>query len=421
MEKLNKYSTYNRKKDPQGSSSVSGKPRAAESLADNKRNNDNERCPYSRQCGGCDMQGSRYKRQLSRKQKRVAELTAGFGEVLPIVGMDDPKHYRNKVHHAFKRDRSGNIMSGPYERGSHWVINVDDCMLEDEDCQKVIHTIRRLVKTCRIRIYNEDTGEGVLRHVLMRKAFATGELMAVIVSGRAHVPDLRAFTAQLVRQHPCIRTVVLNINPGRTGMILGNTKEKVLYGPGYINDMLCGKRFRISAKSFYQVNPVQTEKLYSIALSYADLSKNDTVIDAYCGIGTIGICAADKAGSVIGVELNPDAVNDAQINAAENHVENISFYNDDAGSFMSRMVKEGKKADVVFMDPPRAGSTVEFMSSAVRLSPSRIVYISCEPETLARDLGYLTKHGYKVKKIRPVDMFPYTNHVETVVLMSRTK
>ena len=139
MEKLNKYSTYNRKKDPQGSSSVIGKPRAAESLADNKRNNDNERCPYSRQCGGCDMQGSRYKRQLSRKQKRVAELTAGFGEVLPIVGMDDPKHYRNKVHHAFKRDRSGNIMSGPYERGSHWVINVDDCMLEDEDCQKVIH------------------------------------------------------------------------------------------------------------------------------------------------------------------------------------------------------------------------------------------------------------------------------------------
>jgi 23S rRNA (uracil1939-C5)-methyltransferase len=378
------------------------------------------KCRHAFQCGGCSYQGMSYSDQLKIKQKKMARLLDRFRPVQSIIGMEDPLYYRNKVHHAFTKDRSGNIISGPYEAKSHWIIHVDDCMIEDKISQEIIHTIRKLLKSFRIKTYDEDTGYGVLRHVLIRRGFSTGEVMAVLVIGSRELPSGKAFVKALVEAHPEIKTVVLNYNDKKTSMILGE-REKVLYGSGYIYDMLCGFKFRISSKSFYQVNPSQTEKLYDTAIRYAALKGNETVIDAYCGIGTIGIAASKYAGKVIGVELNPDAVKDAKINAKENNIENIEFYNEDAGVFMTKLAAKKEKIDVVFMDPTRSGSTVKFLSSLCRLKPEKIVYISCGPESLARDLKFLTGNGYICKKIQPFDMFPFTEHIENVALLSRNK
>ena len=268
--------------------------------------------------------------------------------------------------------------------------------------------------------YNEDSGKGFLRHVLVKRSFSTGEIMVVLVTASPIFKGRDHFVSALLKRHPEITTVIQNINPSKTSMVLGDS-EKVLYGDGYITDILCSCKFRISAKLFYQINPTQTEKLYNIAIGYAGLSGKETVVDAYCGTGTIGIVASKHAGSVVGVELNRDAVHDAIVNARLNKVKNIYFHCADAGKFMVEAAKNGEKADVVIMDPPRAGSDVNFLSSVVTLSPKRIVYISCNPETQARDLAYLTKNGYACKKIQPVDMFPHTGHVETVVLLSHKK
>ena len=302
------------------------------------------KCNISKKCGGCQFQAIPYKEQLKKKQKKEKSLLGSYGKVCPIIGMENPYYYRNKVHAVFDRDRKGNIISGIYEEGTH--------------------------------------------RVVLRKS------------------------------HPEITTVVLNVNDRQTSMVLGD-REKPIFGPGFIKDRLCGCMFRISPKSFYQVNPVQTEILYQTAIDYAGLTGKETVIDAYCGIGTIGLIAAKKAGKVIGVELNKDAVKDARINAKENKITNAAFYQGDAGRFMVEMAAKGEKADVVFMDPPRAGSDERFLSSVVKLSPKKVIYISCNPETLARDLKYLTKHHYKVEKIQPVDMFPFCDHVETVCSLSR--
>ena len=242
--------------------------------------------------------------------------------------------------------------------------------------------------------------------------------MVVLVTGSPIFPSKNNFVKALRKAHPEITTVVLNVNDRQTSMVLGD-REKPIFGPGFIKDRLCGCMFRISPKSFYQVNPVQTEILYQTAIDYASLTGKETVIDAYCGIGTIGLIAAKKAGKVIGVELNKDAVKDARINAKENKITNAAFYQGDAGRFMVEMAAKGEKADVVFMDPPRAGSDERFLSSVVKLSPKKVIYISCNPETLARDLKYLTKHYYKVEKIQPVDMFPFCDHCETVCSLSR--
>ena len=375
-------------------------------------------CRLQGKCGGCRYLNLPYGEQLKKKKKDLGKLLSAYGTVEDVIGCDEPYYYRNKVHHAFTRDRSGNIISGPYEANSHWILKCDICFIEDRKSQEIMHTIRDLIKKFKIRTYDEDRGTGVLRRVLIRRGFETNEIMVVLVIGSDFLPYSKAFVNALIKEKPEITTVVLNYNSKKTSMILGE-KETVLYGKGYIYDVLCGKRFRISSKSFYQVNSEQTRKLYDTAIELAALTKEDMVIDAYCGIGTIGICASDNAGKVIGVELNGDAVKDARINAAENKTDNIEFYNDDAGIFMQKMAKEGKKADVVFMDPPRSGSTVKFMASMIKMSPDRIVYISCEPTSLARDLKYLTTHGYKCEKIKPVDMFPNTVHVESCVLLSR--
>lgn len=378
------------------------------------------RCPYSKKCGGCQLVDVPYENQLKRKQEELKELLGEFGRLEPILGMEQPDHYRNKVHAVFGLDAKKRPIAGVYEEKTHKVVDVESCFLENQKATAIIRTIKSLLRSFKIKTYDEDTGYGLLRHVLIRTGFQTGQIMVVLVLGSPILPSKNNFVKALLKEHPEITTIVVNVNNRNTSMVLGD-KEQVIYGKGYIEDVLCGKVFKISPKSFYQVNPVQTEKLYKTAISYAGLTGKETVLDAYCGIGTIGLIASEGAKRVIGVELNSDAVRDAVNNAKRNNIRNVEFYNKDAGEFMVQLAEQGEKIDVVFMDPPRAGSDEAFLSSVVTCSPQKIVYVSCNPETLSRDLKYLTRNGYKVVKMRGTDMFPHTRHVETVVLMSKVK
>lgn len=377
-----------------------------------------QKCSAAKKCGGCQYQGIAYAEQLKKKQSIEENLLKKFCKVENIIGMKNPYYYRNKVHRTFGRDRKGNAISGTYQEGTHNIVSVEECLIEDRKCQEIIHTIRGMLKSFKIKTYDEDTGYGLLRHVMVRRGFKTGEVMVVLVLGSPIMPSKNNFVKALRKAHPEISTVVLNVNDKRTSMILGE-KESTIYGKGFIRDELCGCSFRISPKSFYQVNPIQTEILYQTAIDFARLTGKEEVIDAYCGIGTIGMVAAKHAKKVIGVELNADAVRDARMNAKENKMTNIEFRQGGAGDFMVAMAEKGQKMDVVFMDPPRAGSDEKFLSSVVKLAPEKVVYISCNPVTLERDLKYMVKHKYEVKKIQPVEMFPFTGHVETVVLLSR--
>ena len=375
-------------------------------------------CPVLNLCGGCQLLDMEYAKQLDFKQKQVEELLKGLCPVKPIIGMKDPFHYRNKVHAVFDRDKKGNIISGIYEENTHHVVPVEKCLIENQKADEIIGTIRGMLKSFKIRTYDEDTGFGLLRHVLIRKGFSTGEIMVVLVTASPVFPSKNNFVKALREKHPEITTIVQNINGRGTSMVLGD-KEHVLYGKGYIVDELCGCRFRISSKSFYQVNPVQTEILYEKALSLSGLTGRELVVDAYCGIGTIGIIASKAAGKVIGVELNQGAVRDAVNNAKMNGIDNIRFYCNDAGRFLVNMAEQGENADVVIMDPPRSGSTEEFMDAVGKLGAGKVVYVSCNPETLARDVRYMKKLGYRAVEAWPVDMFPETDHVETIVLLSK--
>lgn len=378
-------------------------------------------CPVAKKCGGCRYTDTPYKEQLKIKQKRAEQLIKEFGKVKPILGMDEPAHYRNKVHAVFDFQKGKGIVSGIYQEKSHRVVPVEGCLLEEERAGKIILSIRELAKSFKIKAYDEDSGYGLLRHVLVRVGHTTGEIMVVLVLGSPVLPSKKNFVNELCKLHPEITTILINVNNKRTSMVLG-AKEQVIYGKGYIEDVLCGKRFKISAKSFYQVNSVQTEVLYRQAAQYAGLTGKETVVDAYCGIGTIALSVAEQAGKVIGVELNGDAVRDAVANAKRNQIKNADFYQNDAGRFLTQMVEAGEKVDVVFMDPPRSGSTKEFLDALIRISPKRVVYISCEPQTLARDLQYLTANsGYRMEEAVPVDMFPFTEEIEMVCLLSQKK
>lgn len=375
-------------------------------------------CPLAKKCGGCQLQNLSYPEQLHLKQATAIRLLGRFGHVEEILGMDDPYHYRNKVQAAFGVNRQGQIISGVYQSASHRIVPVSDCLIEDKVADQIIVTIRKLLKSFKIRPYDEDTGRGTLRHVLVRRGRRSGEILVVLVTAHGMLPGKRNFVRALLQQHPDITTVVQNINAGQTSLVLGPHSE-VLYGPGYIHEQLGDFTFRISPRAFYQINPVQTEVLYRTALEYAGLTGMETVVDAYCGTGTIGIFASRDAARVIGVENNRDAVRDAISNAKANRADNVRFYTADASDFLQGMAKAGEHADVVILDPPRAGSDERFLSAVTTVAPERVVYVSCNPETLARDLGYLTRHGYRVERIQPVDMFPHTEHIETVTLLAR--
>lgn len=431
--KRENYNEHNQKRklnnqsDKANSGKVSRDKKAVMKKQQVDKSNENK-CIYAKKCGGCTYQGTPYSQQLEKKLTEVRRLIGRYCEVTGIVGMDNPYNYRNKVHAAFDMTRRGEIISGVYQEGTHEVVPVEYCQIEDAKSDEIINDIRGMLRSFKIKTYDEDTGYGLLRHVLVRRGFKTNEIMVVLILGSPILPSKNNFVKALRQKHPEISTVIINVNDKKTSMVLGD-KESVIYGKGFINDILCGCTFKISPKSFYQVNPVQTEKLYGRAIELAGLTGKERVLDAYCGIGTIGIIASKKAADVIGVELNRAAVKDAIVNAKINDIKNVRFYCEDAGEYMEKyptglMHADGQNnanghIDVVFMDPPRAGSDEKFMSSVVKLSPKKVVYISCNPETLARDLRYFKKHGYKAEVGEAYDMFPFTNHVETVCLLSR--
>lgn len=373
-------------------------------------------CPVYQKCGGCQLLHMDYSRQLKWKKEQVSRLLEPYGKVEEIIGMENPLHYRCKVHAVFGRDRKGNIISGIYQNGTHRIVPVASCLLENTKADVIIGTIRELLKSFKIKVYDEDTDYGLLRHVLIRTGYATGQIMVVLVLRSPILPSKNNFVRALLKEHPEITTVVINVNDRKTSMVLGD-RQQVIYGSGYIEDELCGMRFKISPMAFYQVNPVQAGKLYEKAIAYAGFTGKEYVLDAYCGTGTIGMIAAPHVKQVIGVELNRDAVKDAIAGAKKNQLSNIRFYQADAGDFAVDMARAGEKVDVVLMDPPRSGSSEKFLEALRTLRPKKIVYVSCNAETLARDLKYLCNNCYRLRRAAAVDMFPYTDDIEMVCLL----
>lgn len=377
-------------------------------------------CPHFGKCGSCQYLNLSYEEQLALKRKTVRELMEKHCKVQAVIGMENPYHYRHKVHAVFGMDRKKNPISGVYEEKSHRILPVESCLIEDQKADAIVGTIRGMLKSFKIKVYDEDTGYGLLRYVLIRKGYATGEIMVVLVTSSPVFPSKRNFVDALRKVYPEITTVVQNVNNRSDSMILGD-KYQILYGKGYIVDELCGCKFKISPASFYQVNPVQAAKLYEKAIELAGLTGKETVVDAYCGTGTIGMIAAKSAGKVIGVEANPEAVRDAISNAKANGLKNIRFYRDDAGHFLQSCAADGVSVDVLLMDPPRAGSSEAFLEAAAKIAPKRIVYVSCNPVTLERDVSFLEKKGYRAREAWPVDMFSWTEHVETVALLVKKR
>ena len=374
-------------------------------------------CRVFKRCGGCQLQEP-YSEQLRRKQEKAERMLSKFAGVRPIISMEEPYHYRCKVQNIYGTDRSKHIISGIYQSSSMRLTAVDDCMLENRTAAPIVRTVRKLMKDMRISPYDLRTGKGILRHTLIRVSPSTGQVMLVLVTSSAILPAKNNFTKAMLAAHPNITTIVQNICPDGIPLTLGR-RNNILFGKGYIEDELCGCRFRISPASFYQVNPTQTEKLYECAVRAAGITEGTKVIDTYCGTGTIGIICAKHGADVTGVELNPSACRDAEMNARLNGLENIRFFNDDAGSFMTEAAGRGESFDVLVTDPPRAGVSREFIENVGRMQPRKIVYVSCKIESLERDLKQLGRIGYKASFIQPVDMFPHTTGIETVCLLKR--
>ena len=373
---------------------------------------------YEKKCGGCPLLALPYREQLAQKQARLQELLGGFAPVKAVQGMAEPLYYRNKAIASFATQR-GKLVCGLYAEGTHRVLPGADCLLQEEILNKTLAAVLDAARACRWTAYDEDRGTGLLRHTVLRSS-CSGKVLVTLVTPGPDLPGSKNFCTALRKKAPWVVSIVQNINPTRSSAVLGN-REKTLYGPGFVLDTLCGTQFAISSRSFYQVNRTQTEVLYKKALDLAKLTGRETVIDAYCGIGTIGLCAAPLAKQVIGVERNPAAVKDAAANARRNKIANARFVCADATEWMVAAAGEGLHPDVVFLDPPRAGSTPECIAAVNKMKPRRVVYVSCDPETLARDVAAFTRLGWRAAKFCPVDLFPQTKHVETVVLLSHKK
>lgn len=378
-----------------------------------------QECNVYKKCSGCQLMNMTYEQQLNWKQIKVERLMGCFGKVKRIIGMDEPYHYRNKVQTLFRKAKSGKIITGVYQSSTNGIVAVESCLLNNKRADRIAIAVKTVVKRLNISIYDPKTGKGFLKNTLIRTAYNTGENMLVLVTSDEKFPQKDEFVKELLKLYPKITTIVQNINNHPDKMMLGS-KEFILYGSGSIEDVLCGCKFKISPKSFYQVNPQQTEILYKKAIEMAQLNGNEIVLDAYCGTGTIGIIASKYAKSVVGVEINTQAVNDAKENAKLNKKSNIKFFNKDAGDFLGELANEDISApNVMFVDPPRAGCNRAFLTAVTKIKPEKIVYISCNPTTQQRDVMFLKERGYNIEEIQPIDMFPHTNHVESVVLMSR--
>lgn len=383
------------------------------------------RCPVARQCGGCQLQAMSYEEQLKYKERKVLNnlmRIGGFSEeeihMLPIMGMEKPWRYRNKAQFPFGKDKEGNIISGFYAGRTHAIIETEDCLLGVEENREILDRIKKFMKEHGIEPYDEAAHKGLVRHALIRKGFKTGEIMVCLVINGKNLPDAERLTEML-----CVvkgmTSISCSVNREKTNVIMG-TEIVNLYGPGYITDFIGGVKYQISPLSFYQVNPVQTEKLYGTALEYAGLTGDETVWDLYCGIGTISLFLAQKAKKVYGVEIVPQAIEDARQNARINGIENVEFFVGKAEEVLPEQYeKHHVQADVIVVDPPRKGCDVVCLDTILKMQPKRVVYVSCDSATLARDLRYLADGGYAVEKVRGCDMFFGTVHVETAVLLTR--
>ena len=374
-------------------------------------------CGVCTACGGCQFQQLSYSAQLKYKTNKVKDaLNRHLRKDIKVndcLGMDNPYNYRNKIQVPIGRDPHGHIVSGFYRANSHEIIPVEDCSIEDVRASQIVKSIKKLMKEFHYEPYDEDKGTGLIRHVLIRTSYHYKEIMVTLVTTMDEFKGKNNFVKALVSSNKDIVSVVQNINKRHTNVILGE-KERVLYGKSFIKDDILGVTFHISSKSFYQVNPIQVEVLYSKAIELARLTKEDKVFDAYCGIGTIGLIASKKCKEVLGVEIVKDAISNANNNVKLNKIDNAKFMCGDAGKTLESLLNDGVKFDCVFVDPPRKGLDDLFINSLLSVEPNRIIYVSCEPETLARDLKLLSKK-YKIEEVQPVDMFPMTYHCETVV------
>lgn len=373
-------------------------------------------------CGGCQIQELDYNKQLELKTNEVKQVISRIGklenvEIHETIGMQSPCRYRNKAQFPIQ-NINGSTAIGFYKKKSHDVIPTDMCVIQHDINDKIIKIIKTYIQAYNVSIYNEMTHTGVLRHLVTKVGFTTNEVMVVLVANGTNLPHLNELASVLQENIPGFKTLVLNINKAKTNVILGK-ENKVIYGNGKINDYIGDLVFEISPLSFFQVNPVQTEVLYNKALEYAELKENDTVFDIYCGIGSISLFLAQKATKVYGIEIVEDAIKDAKINAKLNNLNNVEFYVGKAEEVVPKMYSEGKTANVVVVDPPRKGCDEKVLDTIVSMKPDRVVYVSCNPSTLARDLAYLDERGYKCVEIQPVDMFPHTMHVETVAKLRR--
>ena len=374
-------------------------------------------CVYFSQCGGCQLQHLSYEGQLKWKQNMVANVMKRLGKidapVLPVKGMEEPWHYRNKSQIPFAQDEAGQMVAGFYKTKSHSIVDMERCLIQTGEADVVMADLKRELEILGVRPYDEKFHQGMLRHVVVRKGRATGEVMVVLVTKSKKFPQASAAIEKIRALIPNVTSIVQNVNGENTNVIFGNDTF-TLWGKDTIEDTIGNVRFEISARSFYQVNPVQTEVLYKQALDYAQLTGNERVIDAYCGIGSISLFLAQKAGHVMGVEIVEQAIEDAKRNAALNGFTNTYFEAGPAEEVIPRWYKEGKEADVLVVDPPRKGCDEALLNTIIEQKPKRVVYVSCNPATLARDLRILEDGGYKTQEVQPVDMFPHTTHCEAV-------
>lgn len=373
------------------------------------------RCSVARKCGGCQWIDVAYEEQLDRKKKETAKLLKPYVKLESIIGMEKPEYYRNKVNAAFTHEK-GKPLSGVYKDGV--IIPVENCLIENEKAGEILQSIRKLLPSFKIKTFDEGTGYGLLRHVMVRIGNTTGQIMVVLVLASPIMPSKNNFVKALLKLHPDITTIIVNSNNRRAGAMLGD-KEQVIYGKGYIEDVLFGKTFKITSKSYYHVNPVQTQQLYKKAMEFAGLTGKEEVLDVYSGIGTMSMLAADAAKNIISVEQNKEAVKEAITNAKRNKISNIESYQNDPVKFIAQLVEQEKHIDTVFMEPPYAGNDEVFLNSLATLKPKKVIYLSCNPETLVKDMDYLTKKGYKAERAVAVDMAPFGGRVEVVCQLVR--
>lgn len=379
-------------------------------------------CPVYKECGGCQLQHLSYAGQLAYKRQQVQDALNRIGhleiDVIPVLGASEPWNYRNKMQFPVAVNTEGNLQIGCYAAATHSVVNTETCMIQKAANNDILKTVRKWMQRFGISAYDEKTGKGLVRHVMGRVGVHSGEVMAVLITSAYDIPHRRELVEWLKKYVPGLTSVVQNINKKPTNIIMGN-KTRVLYGAENIKDELGALAFNISAQSFFQVNSEQTEKLYNKALEFAALTGSETVVDVYCGTGTISLYLARHARKVYGIEIVAPAIIDAERNAEENNCKNAEFILGDAAVELPKLLMSGVQPDVVVVDPPRAGCEEKVLASICHVKPKRVVYVSCNPASLARDLAYMEQHGYNTLIAQPVDMFPMTNHVETVVLLSR--